>query len=46
MVWAQFAIDYVVQNEGHALAISGSIPQLGQWSVRQALLAGNQLLVS
>lgn len=45
MVWVQFEIDYVVQHEGHAVAISGSIPQLGQWSVLQAVLAGNQLLL-
>lgn len=45
MVWVQFEIDYVVQHEGHTVAISGFIPQLGQWSVREAVLAGNQLLL-
>ncbi|XP_078335891.1 uncharacterized protein LOC111133408 isoform X1 [Crassostrea virginica] len=39
LVWTQFSTNYAVEHENHVLAISGSLPALGQWNARKAVLA-------
>lgn len=44
LVWTQFSTNYAVEHENHVLAISGSLPALGQWNARKAVLAGKYYL--
>lgn len=39
-VWVQFKTHYVTQSEDFVLAITGSLPDLGQWNVTRAVVAG------
>ncbi|XP_062587696.1 starch-binding domain-containing protein 1-like [Saccostrea cucullata] len=37
-VWTTFQTEFVVQHEEHVVAISGSLVEIGQWNIRQALM--------
>ncbi|XP_048745736.2 uncharacterized protein LOC125658503 [Ostrea edulis] len=38
-VWVQFRTHYVTNSEDLVLGITGSLPELGQWNARRAVLA-------
>lgn len=41
MVWLQIDCDYSISQKDLALAIIGSIAELGNWDIKNAKLAGN-----
>lgn len=42
MVWLQIDCDYSISQKDLALAIIGSIAELGNWDINNAKLAGNR----
>ncbi|XP_056006781.1 uncharacterized protein LOC125658659 [Ostrea edulis] len=38
-VWVQFRTHYITNREDLVLCIAGSLPELGQWNVRRAVIA-------